>query len=145
MKAKRLIHAYWLLILTCLLTIFLFQFVLFLGYVPSKSMEPTIPSGSLIIGNRLYGELHRGDIVIFKKDGRFLVKRITGISGDVIYFNDEDQSVSVNSSIDHISRILIVPAGSYFVLGDNSEASVDSRCWDNPFIQESCIFAKVFP
>ena len=33
----------------CLAVWALFRFVLFLGYVPSASMEPTIPAGSVIL------------------------------------------------------------------------------------------------
>lgn len=40
---------------------------IFLGYVPSESMEPTIQANSFIIGNRIYSGLFQGDIVILKK------------------------------------------------------------------------------
>ena len=38
----------------------LFRTVLFLGYVPSESMEPTLERDSYIIGNRLYREIEVG-------------------------------------------------------------------------------------
>ena len=42
--------------LLCGLGVFLlFRFVLFLGYVPSASMEPTIPTDSLIVGTAFMG------------------------------------------------------------------------------------------
>ena len=66
----------------------LFRTVLFLGYVPSESMEPTLEKGSYILGVRIYGELKTGDIVIFEHDGRLLVKRIAACSGDTILRND---------------------------------------------------------
>ena len=53
-----------------------FKHVLFIGYVPSESMEPTLKAGSYIIGSRIYGELKTGDIIIFEHDGKMLVKRI---------------------------------------------------------------------
>ena len=85
--------------LLCGLGVFiLFRFVLFLGYVPSASMEPTISTDSLIIGNRLYGELQRGDIVIFERNGTCLVKRIAAIPGDIVYLEDQTHTVSVNIS-----------------------------------------------
>ena len=43
--------------LICLVVCILLKTVLFLGYVPSASMEPTIASGSYILGTRLFGEL----------------------------------------------------------------------------------------
>lgn len=53
--------------LICLVVCILLKTVLFLGYVPSASMEPTIASGSYILGTRLFGELERGDVVIFSR------------------------------------------------------------------------------
>lgn len=109
-----------------LLFLFLLQFVFFVGYVPSASMEPTIKENSLIFGIRVFGEMHRGDIVVFVHDGRQLVKRIAGVPGDKVYAG---------------GQALTVPAGCYFVLGDNSEDSVDSRYWDNPFVPRENITA----
>lgn len=91
--------------LLCGLGVFiLFRFVLFLGYVPSASMEPTISTDSLIIGNRLYGELQRGDIVIFERNGTCLVKRIAAIPGDIVYLEDQTHTVSVNVETENATR-----------------------------------------
>ncbi len=111
-----------------LLIIIVFQFVLVLGYVPSASMEPTIASGSYILGLRLYRELHRDDIIIFKREGLIVVKRIAAIPDDVILI----RGVST-----------IVPDGRYYLLGDNRAESRDSRHWEKPFIREEDIIAKV--
>ena len=48
----------WLLIpiLSSLLLV-LMKTVLFLGYVPTESMEPTLKKDSFILGTRLYGEV----------------------------------------------------------------------------------------
>ena len=56
----------WLLIpiLSSLLLV-LMKTVLFLGYVPTESMEPTLKKDSFILGTRLYGDLTDGDIIIF--------------------------------------------------------------------------------
>ena len=140
---KRLVKFLWFPLLCCFVVFLLFRFVLFLGYVPSKSMEPTIPADSFIIGNRLYGELHRGDMVIFEKEGRCLVKRIAAVPGDTVYINDRDRSVSVNAELEGDTRIITVPENSYFVLGDNADVSVDSRYWENSFISKDCIRARM--
>ena len=40
-------------LLCAILVVLLFRTVFFLGYVPTASMEPTIPKGSLILGLRI--------------------------------------------------------------------------------------------
>ena len=46
----------------------LFRFVLFIGYVPTESMEPTIPKGSYIVGTRI---LVLGDNLGASRDSRY--------------------------------------------------------------------------
>jgi len=112
-----------------LLFLFLLKFVFFFGYVPTASMEPAIRVDSFIIGHRVFGKLKHGDIVVFEYKGRLMVKRIAGVPGDVVP--------------DAKGGTLAVPAGCYFVLGDNPEESVDSRHWSNPFVHERRIIAKL--
>jgi signal peptidase I len=123
-----------------LLFLFLLKFVLFFGYVPSVSMEPTIRSGSFIFGVRILGELKRGDVVIFEHCGMILVKRIIALPGDTVYI-DEAGSVFINAVTTDPSFMQLVPEEKYFVLGDNIEYSTDSRYWSDPFIMRSQIIA----
>lgn len=129
----------------CLAVWALFRFVLFLGYVPSASMEPTIPAGSAILGSRIFGELERGDVVIFRHEGKTLVKRIAAGEGDRVYLDGGSGCFSVNEPLPGASRVLIVPKGCFFVVGDNREASVDSRLWSLPFLEEQEILAVTLP
>lgn len=129
----------------CLAIWTLFRFVLFLGYVPSASMEPTIPAGSVILGSRIFGELERGDVVIFRHEGKTLVKRIAAGEGDRVYLDDKSGSISVNEPLPGASRVLTVPKDCYFVVGDNREASVDSRKWLSPFLEKQEILAVTLP
>ena len=135
----------WIVPISCgLFIVLLFQYVLMIGYVPTKSMEPAIAKGSYIIGSRIYGELKHGDIVIFEKNRSILVKRIAGIPGDTIYIVDDQKTVSINQSLDGATRILSVPEGHYFMLGDYLEDSFDSRYWEDPFISSGSIKARLF-
>lgn len=108
------------------LVLALFRFVFYLGYVPTASMEPTIHQGSLILGLRQFGELRTGDIVIFRHDGRTLVKRIAASPGETYILN---------------GRPITVPAGQYLLLGDNANDSYDARYWDDPFVPEKDMIA----
>lgn len=111
-------------VLIAVIIIILFRTVFIIGYVPSESMEPTIHKGSYVLGIRDTKKIDVGDIVIFEKDGELLVKRVAYVAGD-----------EVNG--------MIVPNDCYYLLGDNSDNSYDSRYWDNPFINRNQIVAKV--
>lgn len=118
------------------------RFVFLVGYVPTPSMEPTLRQNSIIIGTRLFGELKTGDIIVFQKDGVLVVKRIAGCPGERIDLTKISYMDSVPIPIlEH--EVITVPENSYFLLGDNSQNSCDSRYWDNPFISTDDIVAKV--
>lgn len=106
----------------------LFRFVLILGYVPSGSMEPTLKTGSLILGLRIHAEPQVGDIAVFRYEETLMVKRIAAVGGD---------------EIEHNGELVTVPEGCYYMLGDNASDSYDSRFWEEPFIPEGSIIALV--
>lgn len=118
------------------------RFVLLVGYVPTPSMEPTLRQNSIIIGTRLYGELKTGDIIVFQKDGVLIVKRIAGSPGERIDLTKISYMESVPIPIFE-QEVITVPKNAYFVLGDNSQNSWDSRYWEDPFISAEEIVAKV--
>lgn len=112
-----------------LLTFILLKCVFLIGYVPSESMEPTLERGSYIIGRRIYSSLETGDIIIFRHDGKLLVKRIAAVGGDTVEQNGTSMTV---------------PGGCYYVLGDNADNSIDSRYWKEPFVSKDDVVAKAF-
>jgi len=100
----------------------------------------------------------RGDVIVFvypedaKKD---FIKRLVGLPGDKveikggsIYINDKLISDPVFNQIYYYNRgdfalegkPIIVPEDSYFVLGDNSASSKDSRFWG--FVPKSNLLGK---
>lgn len=125
-----------------LIFVLILRFVLLVGYVPTPSMEPTLRQNSIIVGTRLLGELKTGDIIVFQKDGVLVVKRIAGCPGERIDLTKISYMDSVPIPIFE-QEVITVPENAYFVLGDNSQNSWDSRYWEDPFISAEEIVAKV--
>lgn len=121
----------------------LFRAILFVGYVPTSSMEPTLEAGSYIMGTRISKDLNNGDIVVFHHDGQLLVKRIAACPGDEIDLREIAYMKTIAIPVWE-DPIITVPENCYFMLGDNVENSIDSRYWTDPFIQSSDIVAKLF-
>lgn len=111
-----------------LLIAVLFRVALLIGFVPSESMEPTLMAGSFFVASRFFHGIRVSEIIVFRHEGKLLVKRVVAIGGDEFVLNGER---------------LIVPDGKLIVLGDNSENSYDSRYWEDPFIDEGDVVAKV--
>ncbi|MDQ6615149.1 MAG: signal peptidase I [Actinomycetota bacterium] len=117
-------------------------------YIPSGSMEPTLKPGDRVLVNKLSYDLHgihRGDIVVFKRPPseaaddpaiRDLIKRVIGLPGDriegrdgLVYINGQLQKEPYlpPGTVTTTLPLMTVPAGTYFVMGDNRGNSKDSR------------------
>lgn len=134
-----------------------FNICFFNAVIPSSSMETTIMTGDRVLGSRLsiwFGSINKGDILIFKKGEKHLVKRVIAVEGDTVdvrngkvYVNgnilNEPYTNSKETVKGKLDYPLEVPKGSYFMLGDNRDNSEDSRYWGNPFLSESDVEAKV--
>lgn len=149
-RGRRLWDDYGYLLVTLAAVFVLFKVLLQLAYVPSGSMETTIPTKTLLIGWRLPYAVddpvpERGDIVTFW-DGeleKVLVKRVVGLPGEKItfkggytYINGEklDESYLPAQGITTAERVFEVPEGCIFVMGDNRTGSNDSRFLSEPYI-----------
>ena len=127
MKQKK--KSIWLVpVAVTLVTLSLLKSVFLVGYVSTASMEPTIKRGSFVVGLRFCEELERGDIIVFRHDGKLLVKRIAAAGGESVRWGEST---------------LHIPKGSFYVLGDNVDDSHDSRYWVDPFVPRKYVEGKV--
>ncbi len=151
------------------LVFFLRTFVLGTVYVKGSSMEPNFHHGDLIFVNKLATSItspKQGEIVICRlnTDGQKenIIKRVIGLPGDVIDIVWNGDSENVEYSL-YVNDILLdepyiketmmntgdldypytVPEGSYFVMGDNRNASTDSRRASVGAIQKKDLAGKV--
>ena len=127
--------------------------------VEGASMENTLHNGDNLIVDKLSYRFHdpeRFDIVIFKypdDPSQLFVKRVIGLPGETV--NIVDGKVYINDSEEPLDDSFCpetpegsfgpytVPEGCYFMLGDNRNHSMDSRYWQNPFVEEDAIEAEV--
>jgi signal peptidase I len=122
-------------------------------------MLPTIKNGERLHTEKLDAEskvkLARGDILVFKypKDpSKGYIKRLIGLPGDTVeirvgevWVNESKLSEPYVDSKMNLSQrsqpAVVVPARSYYVMGDNRDNSSDSRFWG--VVPEELLIAKV--
>ena len=119
--------------------------------IPSGSMRPTLIEGDRILVNKFlyrFREPQRGEIIVFRYPDnikRPFIKRLVGLGGDAveiregkIIVNGEELDGAGIFHTNHYNndgpygqanQPIKVPDGEYYVLGDNSDSSHDSRFW----------------
>ena len=111
--------------------------------VDGFSMNPTLQDGEYVLVSKVsykLGQPQHGDIIVFKFPGgqpaQDLIKRIVGLSGDVIevrekvvYVNGLPIDEPYIAAAPLYSGVWQVPDGFLFVLGDNRNDSSDSHAW----------------
>lgn len=117
--------------------------------VAGASMEPAFENGQYLIVDEItyrLGEPERGDVIIFRyprNPSKFFIKRIIALPGETIKI--EGPKITILNTAHRNGFILAEPYvdsidkdvfltealgdDEYFVLGDNRDASSDSRVW----------------
>ena len=99
--------------------------------VDGDSMLPTLSDGQLLLAATHVSELQRDDIIVFQQEGQRCVKRIVAVSGDRVLL--KDGAIYVNETfLPHYAywgeeTSYTLQEGAFFVLGDNTRNSRDSR------------------
>jgi signal peptidase I len=143
------------------------QFLVQAFYIPSESMKSSLNVGDRVLVNKLsyhLHDVHRGDIVVFKRPPaeagepaiKDLIKRVIGLPGDtieerngVVFINDRQLNepyLAPGMLTTNLPRQQ-VPAGKYFVMGDNRSNSKDARVF-GPISRDLIVgraFIRVWP
>lgn len=107
------------------------------------SMSPALANGDVVLVNRVIYNIKspaRGDVIVYRKNENvhYSVKRIVGLPGETVQIKDGEIYIDGEPAEDDIYVSDISYAGTaqepvelgedeYFVIGDNADASDDSR------------------
>lgn len=117
--------------------------------VSGASMSPNFATNDYLIVDELSYRFHppqRGDVIIFHPPidpSAYYIKRVIGIPGDhieikngVVTITNKEYPNGIVLNEPYITKDTLtedvvkdVPAGDYFVMGDNRPESYDSRAW----------------
>lgn len=147
-------------IIAIVLAILLITFGFEKTKVNGKSMSPVLDDGDVIFVSKIAYvgfSPKRNDVIVYRQEGKEhsynSVKRVIGLPGETV--NIVDGKVYINDSEEPLDDSFCpetpegsfgpytVPEGCYFMLGDNRNHSMDSRYWQNPFVEEDAIEAEV--
>lgn len=127
-----------------------------------QAMEPSIGSGDRVLVNRFIYSLaspKAGDVIVFKPNGNenshYYMRRVIGVPGDTvqikdgfIYVNDELFETGIGGEQMDFAGVAdeeqTLGKDEYFVLGDNRNASEDSRNADIGNVRRKDIYGKAW-
>ena len=159
-RGQNLLEWYEALISAALVLVLIFSFFFRIIQVDGSSMVPTLVNGDKLIVWGAGYEPQRGDVVIvdsYTSYGKPLVKRVIAKGGDTVSIDYATGTVAVNGEVlqeDYIAEPTYlgydvtfpytVPEGTVFVMGDNRNASTDSRDKRIGMVDERLIIGKVY-
>ncbi len=151
-------------IIAVILALIIRTFIVQAFKIPTGSMRPTLIEGDRILVSKFiykFKEPKRGEMIVFlspedkKKD---FIKRLIGLPGEKLEIANgtilvDDKAVPKDSIIREVyyynrgdfgnkGQTIKVPEDAYYVLGDNSISSRDSRYWG--FLPKKYLIGKAF-
>lgn len=149
------------LITALIICVMIFVFFIRVIDVVGTSMLPTLQHGNKMLVSGFLYEPKYGDVVVFKADSydpdKALVKRVIAVGGDDINIDFDKGIVYVNGEpieepyINELTKTKLdfigpkeVPEGCVFVMGDNRNASTDSRDSRIGMVDSRLILGKVY-
>lgn len=134
---------YFIIVLITSIVCFLINiFVVQLAQVNGSSMYPTLEDGQMLLVSKISkvtNDYERGNIIIFKHNGKNLIKRLIALPGETIqiigndiYINDEKIEDYVDVDMEEITNNyftdkVTLAEDEYVFFGDNRNNSVDCR------------------
>lgn len=149
------------LLVALMICVVLLLFFVRLIDVNGSSMQPSLQPGDKMLVSDLFYKPRRGDVVVFKCDtydpNKALVKRVIATGGQEINIDFEHGIVYVDGQPVEENYIAeptytksdfigpkTVPEGCVFVMGDNRNASTDSRKTEIGMVDERMILGRVY-
>ena len=149
------------LLVALIICVLIFMFCVRVIDVIGASMNPTLFNGEKMLVSGLFYKPKVGDVVVFKKDeydpNKLLVKRVVAVEGQEINMDFENGIVYIDGvaiAEDYISEPTYnkldfigpktVPEGCVFVMGDNRNASIDSRKSEIGMLDNRLILGRAY-
>lgn len=142
-----------------LAVVLVFSFIFKTSVVNGDSMKNTLHNGDSVVITALNNTVKYGDVVVISQPNvinKVLIKRVIATGGQTVTFDSENEKIFVEGQelkepyipekmyfTPSMSGTFTVPEGKIFVMGDNRNASTDSRDPIIGFIDTRYVVGKV--